>query len=87
MNVITARKKPVVITAIQWNNNEPEIREFVPDDALLRFSGKTGLRVYNTTEQDWIDVNHLHYIIKGTKGEFYPCSPEVFEQVYDLVED
>ena len=31
------------------------------------------------SENDWI--------IKGVKGEFYPCKPDIFEQTYELVED
>ena len=27
------------------------------------------------------------YIIKGIKGEFYACKPDVFEQTYDPVEE
>jgi hypothetical protein len=26
------------------------------------------------------------YIIKGIKGEFYPCKPDIFEATYELVE-
>lgn len=26
------------------------------------------------------------YIIKGIKGEYYPCKPEIFEQSYEDVE-
>lgn len=25
------------------------------------------------------------YVIKGVKGEFYPCKPDIFEQTYDRV--
>lgn len=25
------------------------------------------------------------YIIKGIKGEFYPCKPEIFEESYELI--
>jgi hypothetical protein len=25
------------------------------------------------------------WIIKGVKGEFYPCKPDIFEATYDLV--
>ena len=25
------------------------------------------------------------WIIKGVKGEFYPCKPDIFEQTYELV--
>lgn len=27
------------------------------------------------------------YIIKGIKGEFYPCKPDIFEATYEIVED
>jgi hypothetical protein len=27
------------------------------------------------------------YIIKGVKGEFYPCKPDVFEMTYEMVEN
>lgn len=27
------------------------------------------------------------YIIKGIKGEFYPCKPDIFEETYDEVKD
>jgi hypothetical protein len=25
------------------------------------------------------------FIIKGIKGEFYPCKPDIFEQTYDKI--
>lgn len=25
------------------------------------------------------------YIIKGVKGEFYPCKPDIFEATYEAV--
>ena len=25
------------------------------------------------------------YIIKGVKGEFYPCKPDIFEQTYEKI--
>lgn len=27
------------------------------------------------------------FIIKGIKGEFYPCKPDIFEQTYDEVQN
>lgn len=27
------------------------------------------------------------YIIKGVKGEFYPCKPDIFEMTYEPVND
>ena len=31
------------------------------------------------TKGDWI--------IKGVKGEFYPCKPDIFEETYEKVEE
>lgn len=25
------------------------------------------------------------YIIKGVKGEYYPCKPDIFEMTYELI--
>ena len=27
------------------------------------------------------------YIIKGLRGEFYPCKPDIFEKTYDVLEE
>jgi hypothetical protein len=31
-------------------------------------------------------AKHGDWIIKGVKGEFYPCKPDIFAATYDLVE-
>lgn len=85
-NVIRIQSKPTEKTAIQWTGaNEPFIRDFVGDDGLLRFpDGKCD--VWNEEEQSWINVPAKHYIIRGLKGEFYPCSPEVFDRSYNIID-
>lgn len=32
-------------------------------------------------------VDYGDYIIKGVKGEFYPCKPDIFKQTYDEIID
>lgn len=27
------------------------------------------------------------YIIKGVKGEYYPCKPDIFESTYEVCEE
>ena len=34
-----------------------------------------------------MQVSPGDYIIKGVKGEFYPCKPDIFAATYELVED
>lgn len=89
------RKKPVVIEAIRWNGaNEQEIRTFV-GNPNLKVSRPPSQFEYNEDLQDSM-INILiptlegemradrnDYIIKGIKGEFYPCKPDIFEMTYE----
>jgi len=76
------RKKPVEIEAIQFNGNFDEIEEFVGGDAEFR----DGTLLVATLEGA-LTASPMDWIIKGVKGEFYPCKPDIFEQTYDPVVD
>ena len=76
------RKKPVVIEAIQWNgNNGEEIVNFV---GLVGYTNGENI-IIPTLEGDML-ASKGDYIIKGIKGEFYPCKPDIFEATYEEVE-
>lgn len=72
------RKKPVVIEAIQFDINFNEIEEFVGGDAEFR----DGELIIATLEGP-LRAAPRDWIIKGVKGEFYPCKPDIFEQTYE----
>jgi len=79
------RKCPVVIDAVQWTGtNGLTIAEFMgepfPDDAH-----STDTPIIHTLEGDLI-ASVGDWIIKGVKGEFYPCKPDIFEATYDREE-
>lgn len=77
------RKKPVEIEAIQWTGyNLDTVSEFTG----INFCnvGMDGSLVINTLEGD-MKASKDDWIIKGVKGEFYPCKPDIFEQTYELV--
>ena len=67
------RKKPVVIEAFQW---KPEMGEIGP--VKQKFIGY----VIETLEGD-MTVSDGDWVIKGVKGEFYPCKPDIFEATYE----
>jgi len=76
------RKKPIVIEAVQLTEDNI--------DALIGFCGDkikahplTGV-VIETLEGNML-ASAGDYIIKGVKGEFYPCKPDIFEQTYEEV--
>lgn len=77
------KKKPVVIEAIQWNgNNFDELFDFCKGEAFFTKNNK--LLFIRTLEGDHM-ANVGDYIIKGIKGECYPCKPDIFDQTYDEV--
>ena len=82
------RKKPVVVEAVQWTgNNKVEILEFTKETrGRHRISYNTGYFEIETLE-GVMRANVGDWIIKGVKGEFYPCRPDIFAATYEPAED
>jgi hypothetical protein len=87
------RKKPVVIEAFKWTGDQYQIE----DPEWIVKAIKDGTVWFNNqgTEQCNMEIktlegNHIasrgDYIIKGIKGELYPCKPDIFQQTYEPVE-
>jgi hypothetical protein len=89
------RKKPVVIEAVQWTgDNLKEVIDFTglhssaekwtweEYEAVVE---KDGLKIF--TLEGPLKASVLDWIIKGVKGEFYPCRSDIFEATYEPVED
>jgi len=77
------RKKPVVIEAIQWKgDNWEELEEFRSERHTV--ANPDGTLTIETLEGNHI-ANKRDWIIRGVKGEIYPCKPDIFEQTYDEV--
>jgi hypothetical protein len=75
------RKKPVAIEAVQWiGGNISEI---------CNFTGRCGGDLIKNGELYITTLEGVHrasvgdFIIKGVKGEFYPCKPDIFAQTYE----
>lgn len=81
------RKKPVVIEAVQWKgNNAAELLEF--SDFKVAVGMHQGRKVFeiSTLEGEMRgDIND--WLIRGVKGEYYPCKPDIFAATYDAAEN
>jgi hypothetical protein len=78
------RKKPVVVQAVQWNgNNLDELRAFVPEEFR---HNKINQPMGIVTLEGVMTVSDGDWIIKGVRGEFYPCKPDIFKETYEAVE-
>ena len=78
------RKKPVVIEAMQFTeDNRAEVMAWCHSSgdsqsyhrSVLGFIVPTLEGQHIATLDDWI--------IKGVKGEFYPCKPDIFDATYE----
>lgn len=78
------RKKPVVIEAFQWTGqNLTEANNFIPSTQWsLHQNDSIGI----FTLEGVMVARPFDWIIKGIKGEFYPCKPDIFEATYELAE-
>lgn len=87
-------KRPVAIQAIQWDgNNIRELSEFM-GEKLPNGTLKRKFDIYGDTSNPDLVIFTLEgdhhvavgdWIIRGPQGEFYPCKPDIFEQIYDEV--
>jgi hypothetical protein len=77
------RKKPVVIEAEQFTHeNKDRAYNFVRcSSSAIFLDGEPALKI-QTLEGD-VTARIGDWIIKGVKGEFYPCKPDIFEETYE----
>ena len=83
------RKKPVEIEAIQFTRlNWEEVKEFTNNTAFSliierRIGGECSC-IIPTLEGNML-AHENDWIIKGVKGEFYPCKPDIFGLTYERI--
>lgn len=77
------RTKPCEIEAVQWTGeNLTEILRFTNTQNIDITSG---VPVIKTLEGDMV-ASTGDYIIRGLRGEYYPCKPDVFQKKYEPCE-
>jgi len=87
------RKKPVVIEAVRWSgSNRDEVLALLDGaKAIVPLDGFQDSRLppYISIEtlEGRMHAQLQDWIIKGVKGEFYPCKPDIFEATYEPVEE
>lgn len=84
------RKKPVTIEAIQFTGwNTGEIHQFTgaaKTTATQAHSASVASKIVIHTLEGDMTAEPNDWIIRGVKGEFYPCKPDIFAATYDPAE-
>lgn len=80
------RKKPVVVEAEQWRgDNFDELREW-SNGELCGYRANEGSRPWIETLEGLMHGNVGDWLIRGVKGEYYFCKPDIFDATYERVE-
>jgi hypothetical protein len=92
------RKKPVVIEAMQWDGTPedatPIIDWVLAGDGTARYVDYGGEEIDGVWVEDpaYIAIDTLEgtmkasesdMVIRGVKGEHYPCKPDIFAATYE----
>jgi len=84
------RRKPIVIEAMEYDGtNDWALSSWAHEgvdpmtNAIIRHNGH-GLEV--RTLEGPLHISAGDYVIKGVKGEFYPCKPDIFVAIYEPAE-
>jgi len=86
-------KKPVVIDGFQWDGTREDAEDICrafPELETNCFTYSMNLSSVHPvswtfhTLEGLITASPSDWIIKGVKGEFYPCKPDIFEQTYSF---
>lgn len=79
------RKKPVIVDAIQWTGHNTDlVMSFFKEHNQQAYYGIDYIAI--PTLEGEMRASIGDWIIKGVKGEFYPCKPDIFEQTYEGIE-
>lgn len=88
------RKKPVVIDAVKASeviehakksdcvSQESWIRKAIDENILSIGTAE----IFVKTDEGLMRADYDDMIIRGVKGELYPCKPDVFEKTYESAE-
>ena len=80
------RKKPVEVEAVQWTRSDAPRKLIDFTNHLVQLDDvNEEFKVYDRLHDEWIPFYWDDWIIKGIKGEFYPCRPDVFAATYEEV--
>jgi hypothetical protein len=86
------KKRPVVVEAARWDGTAAGATPII--DWVLSNGGTARFDDYSNVYMTYLKIDTMEgtmiartgwWIIKGVKGEFYPCEPDIFEQTYEAL--
>ena len=79
--IMKYRKKPIIVEAIKYKKGMKHPAICIKADA----PGCAGPHIH--TLEGCYMLTNKHWIIKGIKGEYYPCDNVIFKKTYEKVKE
>jgi hypothetical protein len=80
------RKRPVEVEAVQWTGTNASWDSILNMGRAKIEPGEMGsYTIIVVTLEGNMTARKGDWIIKGVKGELYPCKPDIFEMTYEAV--
>jgi hypothetical protein len=78
------RKRAVVVSAVRFTgDNGEEVAAFMQCQHPFIEGGELKIG----TPEGTVSAKGGDWIIRGVKGEFYPCKPDIFEATYEVANE
>jgi len=87
-NIKKYRKKPIVVEAVRWDGREETYQQLLKrwkTDRVVRIGENNSLFIH--TPEGVMEAKVGDFVIRGIKGEIYPCKPDIFKETYEEVGD
>lgn len=99
MSVGRFRKKPVEVEVMRLEQDAASVVDWITSNGGQCRAGEYAIQQYGRNEYPfngrhsvWITTlegdmraDPGDYVIKGVKGEFYPCKPDIFDATYEAL--
>ena len=80
------RKKPVGVEAVQFNGTEQSVIDIMALGGTRHIDVDCGGKEFRIHTLEGVMTASLNdWIIKGVKGECYPCKPDIFDKTYESI--
>ena len=83
-NIKKYRKKPIVVEAVRWDGREETYQQLLKrwkTSRVVRIGENNSLFIH--TPEGVMEAKVGDFVIRGIKGEIYPCKPEIFKETYE----